>query len=291
MPRSRRESAREVRAELDALQGEAQIAKAIELMQKSIDLEVTRYAIGILGKAESASLRDVLVEKYRWCDEQPHRRDGGAYIRAAIIRALRPIGSPADIPLLLRAMVTYEMDGPFEMGADLRAAGLLAMNEVSPEIAANFAARFIHDPQVTLSDEPAVSAIRLLASHGNLAPIFGAVSWGHGRSEVIAEGLRNLVELPDELVSILVDQFIENEDEQIILGLFDLLLAHRTRDNWVGTIETWFRTTTVMDLYGIIAMQIVASRSEVLIGMLRDLRINEVDSLRLRLLDQALMLA
>ncbi|MCA9833212.1 MAG: hypothetical protein KC435_04655 [Thermomicrobiales bacterium] len=288
---SRYSNSRIERAELDALRGEEQIARAIELMRKSIDLDLTRHAIGILGRAESASLHDVLVEKYQWCDEQPHRRDGGAYIRSAIVRAIRPISGPADVSLLLHAMQTYEHDAAWEVCSDLRAAAMMTMNDINPEITADFAVRFMHEPEATLSDEPALSAIRLLASHGNLAPIFGTVSWGHGRTEVVAEGLRNLVELPDELVPILVDQFIENENEQIILGLFDLLLAHQTRDSWANTIEGWFRMTTVMDLYGIIAMQIVASRSDVLIGMLRDIRSEEVDSLRRGLLDQALELA
>ncbi|MCO5216433.1 MAG: hypothetical protein M9950_09800, partial [Thermomicrobiales bacterium] len=77
----------------------------------------------------------------------------------------------------------------------------------------------------------------------------------------------------------------------VILGLFDLLLGHATRDTWVETIDRWFRTTTMMDLYGIVAIQIVGSRSEALITMLRNLRDSEVDRMRVGLLDQALELA
>lgn len=288
---SRFSNTRTEKQELDALSGDDQTKRALAVMQHSRDLDLTRHAIAILGAAESLALRDDLVAKYEWCDAQPHRHDGGAYIRSAIIRALRPISQPADIALLLRAMQTYEMDGPFEMCGDLRAAALWTMNDVDPEIAANLATRFMNDPQVTFSGEPANTAIALLASHNNLAPIFGAVSWGHLRAESLAEGLRNLVDLPAELLPILVDQYLESEDEQIILGLFDLLLGHATRDLWVETMERWFRTTTVMDLYGIVAMQIVGSRSEALITMLRNLRECEMDRMRAGLLDQALELA
>ena len=291
MARTQRATAREMRSEIDSLTGEDQINRAIEVMTHSRDLETTRYAIGILEKAASAELRAPLVKKYDWCDEQPHRRDGGGFIRAAIVRAMRPISSGDDATLFLHAMQTYEKDGAWETCADLRATGLLAMNDVDPTIAAIMAARFVHDPEATLSDEPAISAMRLLASHDELAPIFGAVCWGIGRPEVLAEGLRNLLALPDALLPMLVAQYIESESEQVVLGLFDLLLGHRTRDSWAATFAQWFRSTTLLDLYGIVAMQIVASRSEVLIAELRRIREDEVDALRCGLLDQALLLA
>ncbi len=285
---SRYSNTRAERQELDALEGAAQLDRALKIMHHSHDLDLTRHAINILGRAESIALRDELVKKYDWCDA---RRDGGAYIRSAILRAIRPIAQPADVPLLLRAMLTYEMDGPFEVCGDLRAAALWMMNDIDPDIAASMSARFIHDPQITFSGEPANTAIKLLASHGNLAPIYGAVSWRSLRAESLAEGLRNLVDLRQELLPLLVDQYLDSEDEQVILGLFDLLLGHATRDTWAETIDRWFRTTTMIDLYGIVAIQIVGSRSEALITMLRNLRDDEVDRMRVGLLDQALELA
>ena len=117
------------------------------------------------------------------------------------------------------------------------------------------------------------------------------VSWGTGRSDVLAEGLRNLTDLHADLLPLLIERYGESEDEQVILGLFELLLGHTTRDSWREWMERWFRTTTVMDLYGIVAMQVVGSRSEVLITMLRQVRATEADGLRRQMLDQALTLA
>lgn len=291
MANTRRQSIREQRDELADLVGNDQLQAAIKAMHAGRDLEIVQFAIGLIARHETPDAREDLIGKYHWCQHQPHKRDGGAFIRAALVRALRPISGPEDAALFQQAIQTYEMDGPFEVCADLRAAGLLAMNDVHPDLAANFSARLILDPQITFSGEPANTAIALLASHANLAPIFGIVSWGQGRNDVIAEGLRNLTELPTELLPMLVELYLENEDEQIILGLFDLLLGHPSRDSWVDEIERWFRTTTVMDLYGIAAIQVVGSRSDVLIAMLRKLRANEFDSLRQGMLDQALELA
>ena len=116
------------------------------------------------------------------------------------------------------------------------------------------------------------------------------VSWGTGRNDVLAEGLRNLTDLHADLLPLLVERYGDSDDEQVILGLFELLLGHASRDTWRDWIDGWFRTTTVMDLYGIVAIQVVASRSEVLITMLRKLRETEVDGLRRQMLDQALAL-
>lgn len=291
MANTHRQSIREVRDQVESLTDEDRIAAAVMMLNSSRDLEIVRYAIDVLSEEGSPALRDDLLAKYAWCQAQPNRRDGGGFIRAALVRALKSIGSPEDSVLFQQAILTYEMDGPMEVCGDLRAAGLVALNDLDPDLAASYAARFLLDPQFTFSGEPITTAIKLLASHGNLAPIFGVVSWGMGRSDVIAEGLRNLTELQDDLIPILVERYIENEDEQIILGLFELILGHRTRDSWVATIEEWFRTTTVMDLYGIVAIQLVGSRSEVLIEMLRNLRNNEFDRMRQDMLDQALALA
>jgi hypothetical protein len=285
-----RRTSHDDRADLQHLEGDARVQAAARIMHGSHDLDVVRTAIGVLGEADMPAWRDDLIAKYRWCDAQPVRRDGGGYIRAAIVRALRPVSDPSDSALFQLAMNSYEIDGAMELCGDLRAVGLLAINDIDPDLAANWAARLMLDPQVTYSGDPATTAIRLLASHGNLAPIFGMVSWGNGRSDVLAEGLRNLTELQADLVPMLVERYIDNEDEQIILGLFDLLLGHATRDMWCDVTERWFRNTTVMDLYGIVAMQVVASRSEALIKMLRNLRAAEIDPLRLGMLDQALAL-
>jgi hypothetical protein len=259
-------------------------------MKTSRHLDAVRTAISIIGNAQDPAHRNALYEKYAWCESKGARGDTSGYIREAIVKALQPIVKPGDLPLLQRALTTYQMDGAYEVCAGLRAAALIAANEIDPGFAALFSARFLTDPLNSFSGEPASTAIRVLTAQQNLAPIFGLVSWGNAVGETIGEGLRNLVDLPASLLALIVDQYRESEDEQIVLGLWDLLLGHPTRDEWVEEMESFFRTTTLMDLYGIIAIQIVASRSETLITALRDLASDEHDPLRRQLLDQALEL-
>lgn len=260
-------------------------------MASSSHLDVLRTAVGIIGQARDPAHREALVRKYEWCEAKPGQHDSGGYVREAIIKALQPIVQPRDLPLLQRALTIYQLDGAYELCAGLRAAALIAANEVDPGFAALFAARFLTDPQNSFSGEPAATAIRVLVAQQNLAPVFGLVSWGAANGETIGEGLRSLVDLPASLLPLLIERYRDSEDEQVVLGLFDLLLGHPTRDEWVAEIMAFFRTTTLMDLYGIIAIQIVASRSGPLIEALRELRATEFDRLRQGMLDQALELA
>lgn len=292
-PRSSRADAAELLREIRALSDdpEAQLQVALRAMETSPHLDVLRTAIGIVGERRDSAHRDALIRKYEWCEAKPGQHDSGGYVREAIIKALQPIVQPGDLALLQRALTTYQLDGAYELCAGLRAAALIATNEIDPGFAALFAARFLTDPQNSFSGEPATTAIRVLIAQQNLAPVFGLVSWGQANGETIGEGLRNLVDLPPSLLPLLIERYRESEDEQVILGLFDLLLNHPTRDERVEEIMTFFRTTTLMDLYGIIAIQVVASRSGALIEALRDLRATELDRLRQQMLDQALELA
>jgi len=250
-----------------------------------------RTAIRIVGDARDPDCRPALHEKFAWCEVKPVERDSGAYLREAIVKALQPIISPEDLPLLQRGLVTYQKDGMYEVCAGLRAASLIALNDVDPELASLYAARFLTDPDNSFSGEPATTAIRVLAAQQNLAPIFGLVSWGTSDGETIGEGLRQLTDLPASLLPLLIDRYRESENEHVVLGLWDLLLGHPTRDQWVAELLRFFRTTTLMDLYGIMAIQVVASRSGPMIEAMRELRATEFDRLRQQLLDQALELA
>ena len=270
---------------------EARVERALALMESSRHLEVVRAALGVLEEAADPALRPALHAKYAWCERAPSARDSSGFIRASIVRALQPILQPEDLPLLERALTTYQMQGMYELCAELRAAALRATNDLDPTLAALYAARFLTDPLTSFSGEPARTAIRLLAAQQNLAPVFGLASWGNAQGEVIGEALRNLTDLPASLLPLLVERYRESEDEQVLLGLYDLLLGHPARAAWRDEIALFLRTTALYDLYGIVVMQIVAGRDEELIRLLRDLGAVERDPEKVKLLGHALELA
>jgi len=89
-------------------------------------------------------------------------------------------------------------------------------------------------------------------------------------------------------VDLLVEQYAKSDDEQILLGLYDLLLGHRERARWRDVIEKFLHESRFLDLYGLVAMQIVATRDGDLIAMLREIERTERDPFRSRMLQQAL---
>ena len=283
-------------AALTALAGDpaAQRAEAIRLIERSRHPEIVRAALLVLRHAEDAALRPLLHATYDRYDAAPERSDSGGIVRAAIVRTLQPIVHPDDEPFLHRALRSYQMLGLYELCAELRTAGLLALNDLNPDLAALYAARFLTDPLNSNSGEPALSAIRLLAAQQNLGPVLSVASWdtvasfSGGNGEIIGEALRNLTGLPVVMMPLLIERHRESEDEQVLLGLYDLLLAHPARANWREEIVTFLRTTPLLDLYGLVATQIVVTRDETLIEALRDLTATEHEPRRAQLLAHAL---
>lgn len=266
-------------------------AIALDILRKSRDLEIVRAALMVLAEEHDPELRPVLHEKYEWCEASPSKRDSSGFIRADIVRALHPIAQIEDDALLRRAMTTYQMQGLYELCAELRAAALRVMNDLDPETAALFAARFLTDPLTSFSGEPALTAIRVLAAQQRLEAVFALASWPGGNAQVVGEALRNMVELRADLVDLLVATHLDSDDEQVTLGLFDLLLGHRERARWYDLIVRHLVTSDDVDIYGIIVTSIVASRDQHLIEALRSLATDERDPEKSRLLEYALELA
>ncbi|HEV2127171.1 MAG TPA: hypothetical protein VGR22_00955 [Thermomicrobiales bacterium] len=266
-------------------------AIAQALVERSHDLETVRAALAVLEAEQDPALRPVLHRKYVWCESSPSRRDSSSFIRAGIVRALQPIIHHDDEPILLRALTTYQMQGLYELCAELRAVALRAMTDLDPGTAALFAARFLSDPLTSFSGEPAITAIHLLAAQQRLEPVFAVASWEKGGGQIVGEALRNLVDLRPELVDLLIERHRESEDAQVVVGLFDLLLHHRERARWHELIIQHVATSQDLGVYGLVVTSIVASRDEVLIGALRALAVDERDPQRRSLLDHALELA
>jgi hypothetical protein len=269
-----------------ALDPAAQLSLALDYVAHSSNLEILRRALAIIKSAADPKARPILHRAY---DRSDAKSDSGGFIRALIVRALRPIAHPDDQPILERALLTYQMVGMYDTAGELRSAALMNLNDINPDLAALHAARFLTDPQNGNSGEPALSALRILAAQQNLPPVFAFAIWRQGSSDLNGEALRLLVDLPESLVWLLVGVYREREDEQELLGLYDLLLAHPSRVRFRDEIEHFLRTTGLIDLYGLVAMQVVVTRSPDLIGLLRELEQSEVDSLRRSLLQQALL--
>jgi hypothetical protein len=247
---------------------DAQAELGLVLLNRAGNPEAIATAVGMLGDTADPRIRQAIAQKYATLNAQPRRRDSGCFQRTALVRALRGRATSDDVALLETALWTKEIIGRFDAATDLRAAALVTLNDFDGALAAYHAVRLLSDAH-EMSGEPAVTAARLLAMREQFLPLYGLVASGGGTPEVRAESLRGLTTLPVSLVTRLLEQYHDEEDSSVVVGLFDLLLAHPSRGSFAEFIASYLDRTTSIDLYRFVVNSIVASRDAALSALLR----------------------
>jgi hypothetical protein len=247
---------------------EAHVELGLVLLGRARNPEAIASAVGTLGDSADPRIRQVIAQKYETLNAEPRRRDSGCFQRTALVRALRGRATPDDVALLETALWTHEIIGRFDAASELRGAALVTLNDVDGGLASFHAVRLLSDAH-EMSGEPAVTAARLLAMREQLLPLYGLVASGGGTPEVRAECLRGLTGLPVSLVTHLLEQYRDEKDSTVIVGLFDLVLGHPSRSEFAGFTASVLDRTQSIDLYRFVVNSIVASRDAVLIALLR----------------------
>jgi len=247
---------------------DAQAELGMALLGRAKNPEAIASAVGMLGESADPRIRQVIAQKYEALNAEPRRRDSGCFQRTALVRALRGRATRDDIGWLESALWTVEIIGRFDAASDLRAAALVTLNDVDGSLACFHAARLLSDAQ-EMSGEPAVTAARLLTMREQLLPLYGLVASGGGTPEVRAECLRGLTGLPVSLVNRLLEQYRNEKEATVVVGLFDLVLRHPSRSEFAGFVASFLDRTQAIDVYRFVVNSIVASRDPVLIALLR----------------------
>ncbi|MBV9172386.1 MAG: hypothetical protein JOZ81_20110 [Chloroflexi bacterium] len=275
----------------------AQVDYALRLVETERHPDVSQAALDVLAGASDPRVRATLLERYTFLEGDPTRRDAGCFGRAAILKALRDMARQDDAALLERAVSTYEFLPPgrledSEVAAGLRSVALVTLNEIDETLAAYHAVRLLHDRFTSrMSGEPAVTAAQVLASQGHALPLYAYVLGDAGLvPEVVAECLRHLTAIPTSLLAPLVDRYVSSEDELILLGLFDLLLAHEAKAAFATVVLDFLRTTSLTNMYRYLVNTVVADRRVELIEPLYVLAQNEQDRDKATILREALAL-
>lgn len=278
-------------AALAALEADspARVGAATKLLRAARTPDATQAALTVLSEDAPVGLRAELLAKYAECDADGVKRDPGGAIRIMLLEVLRPLVLPEDTPLLERAAQTYEfLFG--EATGDLRAAALLTLNEIDHELAAFHCVRLLVDPYTsTMSGEPALTAVRILAAQEQLLPLYAYVTQASATvADVTAEALRSLVLLPPSLVPPLIARYRDSEDDIVLLGLFDLLLARDDRDEYRETIFDLLSATKQPTIYYSLVATLVAGRDETTMARLVALSETEHDATKRAILREAL---
>lgn len=223
----------------------------LALLRDAKNPEALAVALEALPSTADARVRPAFLNKYTDYAAHSGRADPGGFQRTLLLKAWRPWATLDDIAVLESALWTFEFlpPGPSEVAGNLRGAALVNLNDLDQRLAAFHAVRLLGDQHTSTSGEPAVTAARVLAQQQQGLPLYERALEGRGHSEVLAESLRGLSEMPLSLVLRLLGDYRETRDEIVLLGLFDMLLAHPQRTSLTGYVRDFLGTTTLIDVY------------------------------------------
>ncbi len=275
-----------------------QAAFALELLPGTRDVNLLTSVLAVLKQGPQVAAHDHLVELYRYLDDSPDRRDRGGYLRVGVVDALRHIATSSDSELFERAVMTYEKSVQ-EVGAPalLRAAAIVALNQVNEDLAAYHAVRLISEVDSTspMTGEPARSAAMVLGAMGQgllLYSIALSSAGGHDflrprlHPEVLAEAVRAQVDLPSQLLGSL-----PQTGEGVGLAWIDLLVTHADAEACARHMATLLRASRDDDEYRYAATSAIASRRMPLVQAVIDAANTETRGSRLAILVDVLPLA
>ena len=237
---------------------------ALSLLDSKNGLEAVRAALAVLAKSPREDARPRLRTLYEYYAAHNGVRDTGAYTRSAILTALRPLVRAADVDLLVTAVTTYEFPPPAyaEEAGMLRGIALVILAGVDEQLARYFATRLLGDGYTErMSGEPALTAVQILAAQEEVLPIYfyAVQNAEQAQSEVVAECLRQLTGAPLPVVDELVKQYGAGENLPALVGLFDLLLQHRSGPCRLDFLTDFLKTTRDLDLYRYLGTVMVTS--------------------------------
>ncbi len=154
---------------------DAQSDFAVSLLQPRQKRDVLLAALKVLAKYPNPAAREPIRQLFEHFSADGRKRDPGAFTRRAVLDAWRHVALPADVPLILQAVNTYEFLPPgFKEDAILlRTGALLILNELDDTLAGFQATRLLVDGfSDPMSGEPALTAVRVLASQEQTLPLY-----------------------------------------------------------------------------------------------------------------------
>lgn len=129
-------------------------------------------ALDVIAEHPAPALRDPLRSLYFSLAADGLKRDAGARMRSSIVRALTAIRDVRDGDLALHAAGTREGAFGDDLSWQLRAYGLRMLARIAPQLMPFIAVELLDDLSGPNADEPAATALELLAAAGHDVAIY-----------------------------------------------------------------------------------------------------------------------
>lgn len=231
-----------------------------EILAQEHDPDVVLAALAAVPKPPSREVAEALRTAWAWFAANGKRRDPGGFVRTGILQALAPIATSEDRAAFVTAIESMEPSAQDGSGPGvLRAAGLAGLHGIDPEAAAPYAAGMLADVHrlSRMNGEPGITAARVLFATGDELLLFTYVMVAERLpAEVAAECLRSLTELPEALRAACVENFADDPEPLVLLGLCDLVVQSRM----AAAAVTLLKTLEDTEVYASFVSSIVASR-------------------------------
>ncbi len=251
-----------------------QAAEAVDLLllKPRARADILQAALQILSENPSPEAHDALVTLYLHYAMNGAKLDSGAYLRSAVLDALRPVVQHGARGLLIEAVQTYEFLPPdfLDEAGRLRGSALLVLNELNDETTAYHAGRLLGDAHFDqMSGEPAVTAARVLGNRGEMLPLYLYVmaDGGTRSEEASGECLRNMDAIPAELLPGIIDSVRQRSSPAELAGLFDLLLGHTSGPQELAFVTSYLTAEPDLDVFRYVVLTALIARRKELTEM------------------------
>jgi hypothetical protein len=237
---------------------------------------VRERALEIIARQPRPALRDALRDLYAELDADGAKRDQGARMRVAIVRALTEIGDVRDADIALAASGCYEVILGEDLTAGLRMYGLRMLARLDPALFRFVAAETIEATEQRSPKppvEPAKVAFELLAQLEEWTLIYDWLLREHRDLELQAFVLELFTGGPRPAVERYVRRTLADavarEQEATVMALADAVVRLRL-DALYGALATTLRARISDELYGYLAMLLAGAGEERLLAVLEE---------------------
>ncbi len=271
---------------------------AMQVIAEEGSPELVKLALESLGEQVRPADGPILRALYEDFDRDGAKRDPGGDVRVEVLRALWHLHSQDDLPLALHARNTSERTLQAN-GEMIRAAGLALLGVLDPARGAVEAVLVLGrddaDPprtSSTMTGEPALTAVRLLASLGETSSLLLYVLSGSPpNSEVTGEALRGLVSLDPAILEPILMDLARSDDDGLLVAVCDVLVELPASPGTEALVRVLLDSPSRGEVYQFLVSSVVASRRQDLIAMVVESLPREMSQKRLRSALEALRLA
>ena len=285
---------------LHALRNDAAALRefAMEVLADEGSPELVKLALQSLGEAIRPADGPLLRALYADFDAAGAKRDPGGDVRVEVLKALWHLRSGEDIALAVRARNTFERTLQAN-GEMIRAAGLALLGVLDPPRGITEAVLVLGRDDADLlrasspqNGEPALTAVRLLASLGETSPLLLYVLLGSAPStEVTGEALRGIVPLGPDVLQPILQNLVRKDDDGLLVAVCDVLVELPPSAGQSNLVAILLDAPLRGEVYEFVVSSIVASRREDLIAMVLESLPREMSRKRLTAALEALRFA